>query len=124
VTLTGERSSRVLLLTDLNSRIPVIIAETRTRAILMGDKSARPRLGFLPENPGLQAGQRVVTSGHGGVLPPGLPVGRIVPADDGTFLVQPLVDFDRLEYLQIIRFKTIAAPDADSAKKSGRGGPT
>lgn len=124
VTLAGARSSRVLLLTDLNSRVPVIVADTRTRAILMGDNSPQPRLGFLPENPGLKPGQRVVTSGHGGVLPPGLPVGRIVADEDGTHRVQPLVDLDRLEYLQIIRFNTVGAPDAETADKRQRGGRT
>jgi rod shape-determining protein MreC len=123
VTLAGARSSRVLLLTDLNSRIPVIVAGTRTRAILVGDNSPRPRLGFLPENPGLKPGQRVVTSGHGGVLPPGVPVGRIVAGEGGVYRVEPLVDLDRLEYLQIIRFKSVGAPDteaADHPQKDGR----
>ncbi|MDH3241071.1 MAG: rod shape-determining protein MreC [Alphaproteobacteria bacterium] len=124
VTLAGARSSRVLLLTDLNSRVPVIIGATRTRAILIGDNSPRPRLGFLPENPDIKAGQRVVTSGHGGVLPAGLPVGRIVAGEDGVYRVQPLVDFDRLEYLQIIRFKTVGAPEAEAADKPKRGGRT
>jgi rod shape-determining protein MreC len=124
VTLAGARSSRVLLLTDLNSRIPVIVADTRTRAILVGDNSPLPRLGFLPEKAGLKEGQRVVTSGHGGVLPPGVPVGRIVAGADGTYRVQPLVDLDRLEYLQIIRFKSVGAPDTEAANKTKRDGRT
>jgi rod shape-determining protein MreC len=119
VTLAGARSSRVLLITDINSRIPVVIAETRTRAILVGDNSARPRLRFLPENVGAKPGQHVVTSGHGGVLPPGLAVGRIEAAGAGVYRVRPLVDLNRLEYLQIVAFASVGAPD-DEAQAEGK----
>ncbi|HSR56215.1 MAG TPA: rod shape-determining protein MreC [Alphaproteobacteria bacterium] len=122
VTLAGKRSARVLLLTDLNSRIPVIVAETRTRAILIGDNSPRPRLGFLPDTDGLAQGQRVVTSGHGGVLPPGLPVGRVAAAEGGAYRVELLVNLDRLEYLQIVKFRTVGAPDDQAKVRTGGGG--
>src|SRR5258708_3258984 len=70
----GERSARILLLTDLNSQVPVLIENSRARAILAGDNSDQPKLTFLPSDVRPQAGDRIVTSGHAGVFPPGLPV--------------------------------------------------
>jgi len=108
----GARSARVLILTDLNSRIPVIVEESRTRAILAGDNSPQPTLNYLPESAVVKASQRIVTSGHGGILPPGLPVGRVIVTEGGVLRVQPFVNLERLEYLQIVEFATVGAPKA------------
>ncbi len=110
VSEAGERSSRVLMVTDLNSRIPVLIHESRVRAILAGDNSEQPLLAFLPESAGVKPGQRVVTSGHGGSLPAGIPVGVVSMVDGGTVRVRPFVDWERLEYVQIIDFAGTAPP--------------
>ena len=99
---SGRRSGRVLLLSDLNSRIPVVGEKTRVRAILAGDNSPFPRLEILPPNARLAVGDRIVTSGHGGVFPAGLPVGRISSIGDGGVRVEPFADFYRLEYVRII----------------------
>lgn len=116
VTEVGEHSARVLILTDLNSRIPVTVEESRTRAILTGDNSARPSLQYLSETALVRPGQRIVTSGHGGVLPPGLPVGRVLKFSDGALRVQPFVNLDRLEYLQIVEFAPVHAPGGATGK--------
>lgn len=71
----GNTSSRVLLLTDLSSRIPVIIEPYGVRAILTGDNTEYPRIEFLPPGVTLTSGDRIVTSGDGGVFPPGIGVG-------------------------------------------------
>jgi rod shape-determining protein MreC len=99
----GERSARVLLLTDLNSRIPVILESSRERAVLAGDNTDRPRLVHLPVSARLIPGDRVVTSGHGGVFPPGLPIG-VVMAREGEPRVLPFVDTGRLEFLRIVDY--------------------
>ena len=98
----GLQSARVLLITDLNSRIPVVSEKGRVRAILSGDNSAQPKLAFLPPNARLNLGDRIVTSGHGGVFPAGLPVGTISSVDDGVIRVSPFAEFDLLEYVRII----------------------
>lgn len=100
----GRHSARVLLITDINSRIPVVIQSTRRRAILAGDNSDRPQLRYLPDDTAVSRGQRVVTSGHGGVFPPGLPVGRIVKVGKQNIRVQPYVDWNRLEYLRVVDY--------------------
>lgn len=100
----GERSARVLLLTDLNSHVPVIIESSRERAILAGDNSDKPRLTHLPVTARPQVGDRVMTSGHGGVFPPGLPVGIIVAVNEGVARIKPFVEFHRLDHVRLIDF--------------------
>ncbi len=102
VTEIGEQSSRVLLITDLNSRIPVIIQNTRTKAILAGKNQDLLRLERLPPDSGIIVGARVMTSGDGGQLPADLPVGTIVAAGPDGVFVKPLSDIDRLTYVQVV----------------------
>ena len=101
---TGRRSSRILLLNDLNSRIPVVVERTRVPAILAGDNSDHPRLAFTPVNALFEPGERIVTSGHGGMLPPGLPVGEIASTVDGVARVRPYVDWSAMEYIRVLDF--------------------
>ena len=100
----GGRASRVLLISDLNSRIPVLIEATRTRAILAGNNSNRPRLIHLVPGATVSPGDRIVTSGHGGVFPVGLPVGLVDAVNEGGISVLPFVPRDRLEYVRILDF--------------------
>ncbi len=100
----GQRTSRVLLLTDLNSRIPVLLEGASYRAILAGDNTDQPRLEFLPVGAEVKPGDRIVTSGHGGLFPPGRPVGVISSLADGIARVQPFTDWQRLEQVSVLRF--------------------
>ncbi len=100
----GDWSSRVLLITDLNSRIPVTIAGSGDRAILSGDNSFTPKLLYLPHDAVLGAGSRVITSGHGGVFPPGLPVGTIAETSRGAVSVTPAADLGRISYVRLVDF--------------------
>ena len=107
----GRRSARVLLLTDFNSRVPVMAEPSRDQAILAGNNTRRPSLVFLPLNPRLRVGDRVVTSGRGGVLPPGLEVGTVMAIDEAGVTIEPLVDFARLEYLRLLEYGRILPPE-------------
>ncbi len=100
----GSRATRVLLITDLNSRIPVLVESTRTRAILAGNNTDRPRLIHLPPGVTVSPGDRIVTSGHGGVFPAGLPVGVIDSVSESGISMQPFVRRDRIEYVRLIDF--------------------
>ena len=70
-------SSRVLLVSDLNSKIPVIIEPSGHHAILSGHGTNKPILEYLPENYTIQDGDKVYTSGKEGIFSPGIPVGKI-----------------------------------------------
>jgi rod shape-determining protein MreC len=100
----GNRASRVLLLTDINARVPVLIERTRDQAVLSGDNSPTPELRYLPRDVDIKIGDRVVTSGAGGAFPPGLPVGEVTEIDGGHIRVQPLADLARLEYLRLVNY--------------------
>jgi rod shape-determining protein MreC len=104
VTEVGERSARVLLVTDLNSRIPVRLASTRDRAILAGDNSDEPRLIYVPGGTAVTPGERVVTSGHDGILPPGLAIGVVSSAGPEGIRVKPLVDWNRLSLVRVVDY--------------------
>lgn len=101
----GERSARILLLTDLNARIPVVLERSRHRGVLGGDNTDLPRLLHLPLEAEVEVGDRVVTSGHGGMFPPGLPVGVVRAVEDGEVRVRPFQDLTRLEYVRIVDFR-------------------
>jgi len=100
----GERSSRVLLMTDINSRIPAVVESTGDRAIVRGDNSSRPVLQFLPDNSPVSPGDRIVTSGHGGVYPPGLAVGTVAQASETIISVQPFVSVSQLNQAVILDY--------------------
>ncbi len=118
----GKRAARVLLITDLNSRVPVVLADSRARTILVGDNSRRPRLEFLPEGIEVQPGERVTTSGHAGAFPPGLPVGQVASITDGGVRVQPFVSTDRLEYVRVLDFRLSGILGADDGVGQAGGG--
>jgi len=99
----GYRASRILLLTDLNSRLPVMLQEGGHRAVLTGDNSPFPRLEYLSGAAKPAVGMHVVTSGDGGQFPAGIPVAEIVSLDGGV-RVRPLVDLGRLDFLRVMQF--------------------
>jgi rod shape-determining protein MreC len=100
----GHRSARLLLITDINARIPVMVESSRTRAILTGDNTARPRLNYVAGSPTLSVGDRVVTSSSGGAFPPGIPVGEIASINDGVIRVEPFVRRHQLEFVSVVDF--------------------
>ncbi len=99
----GQSSSRVILLTDTNSRIPVTIQPSGQRAILSGDNTAAPLLDFLESPEEVRPGDRVVSSGDGGVFPAGLLVGQVALGPDRRLRVRLSADYERLEFLRVLR---------------------
>jgi rod shape-determining protein MreC len=79
----GQTTSRVILLTDTSSRIPVVVQPSGQKAILTGDNSAYPLLDFLEDRDAVRPGDRVVTAGDGRLFPPDLFVGRVAQGTDG-----------------------------------------
>ncbi len=98
-------ASRVLLLTDIASRTPVLVARTNARAILTGDGGPNPKLAYMRGVDPVKIGDRVMTSGDGGVFPRGLPVGVAVQGLDGTWRVKLDSDNGPIDYARIFLFK-------------------
>lgn len=99
----GMTTSRVLLLTDPSSRIPVTIQPSGQHALLSGDNTPLPALEFIESPENVRPGDRVVSAGDGGVFPPGLLVGQVALATDGRLRVHMSADFGRLEFLRVLR---------------------
>jgi len=97
----GMYSARVLLVTDINSRIPVTVGEAGNRAILAGDNGLRPRLLFLGNTSAAAPGDKVVTSGDAEAFPPGLPIGQVARVDEGVVEVEPFVVRDKIQHVRI-----------------------
>ncbi|MBF9035037.1 rod shape-determining protein MreC [Rhodobacterales bacterium HKCCE2091] len=99
----GEGSSRVILLTDSNSRVPVTVQPSGQQALLMGDNSPAPVLEFIEAPEDISAGDRVVTSGDGGLFPSGLLVGQVAVTPDGRHRVRLSADYARMSFLRVMR---------------------
>ena len=104
VSEVGLRTARILLLTDLNSHIPVSVERTGERAMLDGDNSDRPRLVFLDPKTPTESGDRIVTSGSGGVFPPGLPVGVVSAVENGVVRIEPYAELSRLQMVRLVDY--------------------
>jgi rod shape-determining protein MreC len=80
--VAGEHTAWVILLTDLNSRVPVVIESSHRRAILVGDNTPAPQLELDVGDGPIKAGDRVLSTGDGGLLPPDVPVGVVMGEGD------------------------------------------
>lgn len=108
----GDQAARLLLVTDINSRVPAKILPSGRRTVVVGDNSAAPRLAFLGSIEDVSRGDQVVTSGEGGVYPPDIPVGRIAVLGERAGRIAPAADFARLEFVRILRYDPPTRIDA------------
>ncbi len=99
----GQRTSRVVLLSDPSSRIPVTVQPSGERALLTGDNTSLPFLDFIEAPDNVRPGDRVVTSGDGGVFPPSLLAGQVVQGSDGRLRIRLAADYGRLEFMRVLR---------------------
>lgn len=109
----GNKASRILLLNDINSRVPVIIEGTNQKAILAGTNEDLLALDHLPTDTLVEIGARVVTSSHGGMFPQGLPIGKVIKTANGDVMVEPFTDPANANYVQIIE-----KPDDPNVRQS------
>ena len=101
----GNNSARVLLLTDLNSRVPVLVEGSSQKAIMAGTNNKMPVLKHLPADSGIVKGARIVTSGHGGKFPAGLPIGRVVPVSNGQLGVELYANMNKVMHVRVVDTK-------------------
>ncbi len=99
----GQRTSRVILLTDTSSRIPVTLQPSGQKALMSGDNTAAPLLDFIEKPDLVRPGDQIVTSGDGGVFPAGLLVGQVAMGTDRRLRARLAADYGRLEFLRVLR---------------------
>ncbi len=102
----GENSSRVLLLTDPESRVPVTIQPSGQVAVLSGDNTRLPLVDFVEVPEAIRPGDRVISSGDGDVFPAGLLVGQVALGPDRRLRIRLAADYERLEFLRVLRSST------------------
>lgn len=103
ITDVSKHSARILLITDINSKVPVLSKESRERSILVGNNTNSPDLVYLPKDSQIKDGEQIVTSGDGDFFPPYVKIGKAHASDDG-FYVTPYIKWHRVEYVNIINY--------------------
>lgn len=99
----GDNTARVILLTDTSSRIPVTIQPSGQQALIIGDNTAAPPIDFIEAPDQIRPGDRIMTSGDGGVFPAGLLIGQVAEDPGGRMRVRLAADYERLEFLRVLR---------------------
>ena len=98
----GRAYARVLMISDINARIPVMLASSSWPGLTIGRNGEYLELAFLPAEARPEVGELVLTSGHGGILPAGLAVGRVDRVDGEDIRVRPAVEFRNLGYVSVL----------------------
>ena len=101
----GKYTSRVLPITDIKSRVPVVLETNRLRAIMVGNNSSSPNLAYIPQGSQLVVGDRIYSSGDGDVFPAGLPVGVVLVVDGEDASVQPFEKFNKVQFVRIVKLQ-------------------
>lgn len=100
----GDHGSRLMMLTDYLSRVPVLVGKKRIQAILSGDNTNRPKIIFTDEMDDIKSGDIVLTSGYMGVYPSGLSIGVIHSATENEVDVDLFESGEGLEFVRLIDF--------------------
>lgn len=100
----GKHTAQVLLLTDMNSRIPVMNERTREKMILVGKGAALPTLGYVSTDSGIRKGDRIITSGDGGLFPKNIAVGMVHDANKAAMQVELFANLADIEYVSIVQY--------------------
>lgn len=99
-----EDKSRILLLTDSSSRIPIIASRARNRGILAGNNSGLMEILYLPKNHQIAVGDKIFTSSDGDTVPPGLLIGVVKKIDKNSVYVSGIEDINSLNIVTIIDY--------------------
>jgi rod shape-determining protein MreC len=105
---TTPNTAKVLLITDVSSSTNALIQSNRAKGVVNGSRDGQLLMTFIPQGVKIQTGDRVVTSGIGGVFPPGIWVGTVTDvrqSDVDLFQsaqLEPAVDIGQLEEVMVI----------------------
>ncbi len=106
--------SRVLMVTDVTSHIPIMVMRSDARAMMDGDGGGYPKLDWVRGKDSVRKGDQILTSGDGGIFPRGLPVGEAVQGVDGVWRVKLYADRAPIDFVKVLLFKDFSRlPNAD-----------
>ena len=111
--------SRVLMVTDLTSHVPVMILRTDARAMMDGDGGDYPKMDWVRGRDSVRQGDQILTSGDGGIFPRGLPVGEAVKGVDGVWRVKLYANRSPIDFVKVVLFHDFSQlPNADALLRS------
>ncbi|WP_341753643.1 rod shape-determining protein MreC [Candidatus Tisiphia endosymbiont of Dioctria rufipes] len=93
--------SKIILVNDVNSRIPITTVSSKEKGIMSGYENGSKIL-YLPKTHLVQKGEKVITSGYGNIYPYGITVGYVKKANAENVLVKPVVDLSKTEFVSIL----------------------
>ena len=99
-------TTRVLLLSDINSEIPVVVEGISEYGVLAGTHNDYPALKFMRSTDNIKVGQKILTSGHAGIFPPGIEIGKII-STAGSIKVKLYANITDSSYVRIVKYRFI-----------------
>ena len=122
IAFVGEKTARLVSLTDITSRVPVMVDGADVYGILAGDNSPYPSIVNIDNGKNIQAGSKIVTASRAGVYPSGIPVGVVLPFEDGDVIrVKTYSNISKLSIVKIIDYSlTGILPEECKANGSDR----
>ncbi len=102
IVAVGKQLARIQLLTDIDTRVPIITSDSQTRAVIAGTNRDSLTLKHAPTDHKITLGERVLSSGDGGTFPPGILVGEVVEIDDKLIRIKPYIDPSKIDYVHIL----------------------
>jgi rod shape-determining protein MreC len=104
VSQVGDHKSRVLLVTDINSHIPIIISGSNIKGVLAGDNSNVMRVLHLNKSAKINVGDMVFTSGDGDSIPPGFLIGVVTKFSNNNARVEVAENIKDLDIVSVISY--------------------
>jgi rod shape-determining protein MreC len=104
IDLVGMKAAKILPITDINSKVPVVVEKTRVRAIVAGNNTSVLNLTSLARKEVVNEGDVLVTSGIAGAFPKGTPAGDVSDESDPGVQGKAFADLNRLEYIRIVDY--------------------
>jgi rod shape-determining protein MreC len=98
----GVVNSYFIPITDVSSRVPVMVERTREQGVLAGESELSLSLLHVENRNNIQVGDRLITSGNGGIFPPGIPVAIVAEISNEGITAHPIATSKDLDFVLII----------------------
>ena len=98
-----DTHANVLLITDINSKVPSLVERTRDKAIAVGQNTKQLRLEYLPDEADITVGDRILTSGDGSIFESGLLIGTVTYIEGPNVRIKTSTNFDKIEFVSILK---------------------
>ena len=113
ITNTSRKTARLILLTDTSSRVPIKILPSGKKGLMVGNNTLNPEIELLGNITGINFGDRVLTTGEGGVFPPDILVGTVSEGPDGAIEIILAAEYNTLKMISVIKYEPTTLEEYD-----------